>query len=277
MFTVTRIDSLDLPELAPYRTMRQSMDHFKQGIFVAEGEKVVRRLLESELQVISVLMPERWLPAYEPLLQRRPELIRVYTVEEKRMLELMTGFKMFQGVLAVGRVPHRPTVQELLARTAAHRPWLFVALDGLTNAENVGVIVRSSLAFGAHGLIAGETCASPFLRRAVRNSMGAVFSLPVLEPPSLVEALDQLRRHGVKLVAAHPHGSGPVIWDCDLRTDCCVVFGSEGYGLRDAVLAACQEAVVIPMHGQVDSLNVNNAVAVFLYEAMRQRAQRCRL
>jgi len=269
MFSAHTIDSLDMPELEPYRTMRRPLEHFQKGIFVAEGHKVVQRLLASKFEVLSVLMPKSWLPAYEPILQRRPEHIHVYLVDEKRQLEIMTGFNMFQGVLAVGRIPHQPTIEEFVRN--APTPKLFVALDGLTNAENVGVIVRSSLSLGAHGLIAGEKCASPFLRRAVRNSMGAIFSLPVIEPPNLIETLHKLRELGVKLYAAHPHATYRKIWDVDFTVDCCIVFGSEGYGLSDAVLAACQEAVAIPMQHGFDSLNVNNAVAVFLYEALRQR------
>src|SRR6185312_6796493 len=94
------IHSLDLPELAPYRTMRRQMEQREQGIFVAEGEKVVRRLLESPLAVVSLLLPEKWAHEYEPLLRARPETIPVY-VAEKAVLETLTGFSMYQGVLAI--------------------------------------------------------------------------------------------------------------------------------------------------------------------------------
>ena len=77
MYRPQQIESLDLPELQPYRTMRRQHEHRQQGIFVAEGEKVVRRLLESKFTVVSVLLPEKWLRELEPLLQARPEEIRV--------------------------------------------------------------------------------------------------------------------------------------------------------------------------------------------------------
>src|SRR5258708_16097580 len=106
MFTVQIIDFLDTPALQPYRTMRRQMEHREQGIFVAEGEKVVRRLLESRFTVVSVLLPPKWLEEFKPLLQTRPEQIEVY-VAEKSVLETLTGFSMYQGLLAIGIVPTR--------------------------------------------------------------------------------------------------------------------------------------------------------------------------
>jgi tRNA G18 (ribose-2'-O)-methylase SpoU len=265
-----RIESLDLPELQPYRTMRRQAEHRQQGIFVAEGEKVVRRLLESTLSVVSVLLPEKWLRELEPLLQARGEGIQVY-VAEKALLETLTGFSMYQGLLAVGRVPPLPTLADVIAQSP--QPWLLAAADGLSNAENLGALVRNCAAFKAQALIVGETCSSPFLRRAVRGSMGAVFHLPIVETASLTRALHDLRERGVRCIAAHPHSDGRTLADANLAGDCCIVFGSEGYGLSPAVLAACDEAAAIPMPPTVDSLNVGSAAAVFLYEANRQRSR----
>jgi tRNA G18 (ribose-2'-O)-methylase SpoU len=271
MFQVHRIGSLDLPELEPYRTLKRPLDHVARGIFVAESVKVVRRLLESDFGVVSVLLPEKWLPEFAPLLEARPEHIPVYVVAHKRLLEQLVGFSMFQGVMAVGRIPAPVRLEDVLARSP--QPRLFVAAEQLANAENIGGLVRNAAAFGAQALIAGETCASPFLRRAVRNSMGTVFRLPVVEPPSLLAALWQLRDAGVRCVAAHPHAQGRTLARADFTGDVCLVFGSEGEGLSARVLAACDEAVAIPMAPGVDSLNVVNAAAVFLYEVNRQRGR----
>jgi tRNA G18 (ribose-2'-O)-methylase SpoU len=269
MFTVHRIDSLDLPELAPYRTLKRPIEHQARGIFVAEGDKVVHRLLESSLQIVSVLIPEHRWAEYEPALSRRAEHIIAY-VTPKSVVEQLVGFEMFQGVLAVAKIPPPVALEELLAR--ARPPRLFVAADGLTNAENIGALVRNCAAFGAQALFVGETCASPFLRRAVRNSMGTVFELPVLETPSLVAALWELQSRGVRCLAAHPHTDQSQVWQTDFTGDCCIVLGSEGEGLSAPVREACDAAVMIPMHPGVDSLNVASASAVFLYEASRQRS-----
>jgi tRNA G18 (ribose-2'-O)-methylase SpoU len=269
---VEKIASLELPELAPYRTLRRSVEHEEQGIFVAEGDKVARRLLESHFGVVSVLLPENRLAEFEPLIRARPETkIRAYAVTQKSILEALVGFEMFQGVLAIGRIPAPVTLATILA--GFPRPRLFVAMDALTNAENLGLLARNCAAFGTHALIVGETCSSPFLRRAVRNSMGTIFKLPVLESENLVQTLHELRTHGVRCLAAHPHTDKKVLPQADFTGDCCVVFGSEGHGISPAVLAACDEVVAVPMANDVDSLNVSAAAAVFLYEAARQRGK----
>ncbi len=307
---VQKIASLDLPELAPYRTMRRPLEHEREGIFVAEGEKVVRRLLESSFTVVSVLLPEKHLENFRPLLEARPENLNVY-LAGKKLLEQLIGFSMYQGVLAVGKIPPPVSLDDIVSKNP--KPLLLVAVDGLTSAENLGALVRNCVAFGVQALIVGETSSSPFLRRAVRNSMGTILQLPVIELSklgwrhqftvkphatdlTLVDCLKQLRASGTRCVAAHPH---PESWSSsfslpsaastppqdklklelqrktisrtDFSGDCCIVFGSEGGGISTSVLAACDEAVAIPMPPTVDSLNVGAAAAVFLYEVARQR------
>ncbi|HEX5218464.1 MAG TPA: RNA methyltransferase [Verrucomicrobiae bacterium] len=269
MFTVHRITTLDLPELAPYRTLKRAAEHKAQGIFVAEGDKVVHRLLASPRTVISVLLPAHRLAEYEPALLARNEDILVYAVTEKRVLEELVGFEMFQGVLAVAKIPPAGSLNELISR--CRQPRLLVAADGLTSAENIGVLVRNCVAFGAHALVVGETSASPFLRRAVRNSMGTIFQLPIVESSGLLSSLTEMRALGIRCIAAHPHTDQKTLSSTDFTRDCCIVFGSEGHGISPPVLAACDEAVAIPMATDVDSLNVASAAAVFLYEVSRQR------
>src|SRR5688572_13030239 len=154
MFKVQPISSLDAPELEPYRTMRRSETHRARQIFVAEGEKVVRRLLESPLPVLSVLLPPKWIDEYRPLLDARPEMIPTYTAD-KDTLEQLVGFSMYQGVLAIGRIPKLPSLSDVIAATPS--PRLFVAIDGLTNAENLGGLIRNCAAFGVHALLVSQT------------------------------------------------------------------------------------------------------------------------
>ena len=273
MFRVEKIDSFDRPELQPYRTMRRQLDQREQGIFVAEGEKVVRRLLESRFDVVSVIMPEKWLAELERLLLVRSENIRIF-IADKSLLETLTGFSMYQGLLAVGRIPRQKGLGETLEQSS--RPHLLMAVDGLSSAENMGVLVRNCAAFGVQALIVGETCSSPFLRRAVRSSMGAIFQIPVIETPHLVETLRDLPKHGIRCVAAHPRVQEHTLVKADFTQDCCILFGSEGYGISPEALAVCADAVAIPMRPTVDSLNVGSASAVFLYEANRQRGKMSR-
>ncbi|MBM3876236.1 MAG: RNA methyltransferase [Verrucomicrobia bacterium] len=268
MLRVQRIESLDIPELAPYRSMRLQRDHHQQGIFVAEGEKVTRRLLESPVEVISIVLPDKWLADLGSLAERRRETVIAH-VAPKEVLETLTGFPMYQGVLGLGRIPAAVPLDSALQSSPG--PRLFAAVDGLTSSENLGIVVRNCAALGVQALLVGETSSHPYIRRAVRNSMGAVFKLPLIEPASLVEAIADLRRRGVCSFAAHPHTDECKLSAADFTGDCCIVFGSEGQGLSAEVLDACERCVAIPMCEGVDSLNVASATAAFLYEVRRQR------
>ena len=270
MLQIQKISSFDAPELQPYATLRRPWEHQQQGIFVAESDKVVRRLLESHFSVISMLSDEKWLENFRPLLEARPELITVY-LAEKKLLESLVGFVMFQGVLAIGKIPPANSLEEILGKST--KPLLLTAVDEVANAENLGSLVRNCVAFGVHALLVGETSSSPFLRRAVRNSMGTIFQLPVVEATSLVQALRELRAQGIRCVAAHPQVDGRSLTQADFKGDCCIVLGSEGKGISKAVLEMCDDAVAIPMPPTVDSLNVGAAAAIFLYEANRQRGK----
>ncbi|HEY5297406.1 MAG TPA: RNA methyltransferase [Verrucomicrobiae bacterium] len=271
MLRLEKISSLDLPELAPYRTLKRSAAHEALGIFVVEGDKVLHRLLDSNFTVVSVLLLEERLAEFEPRLRARAEKeIAVFICDRAALAELV-GFEIYQGVLAIAKIPAPMPLEKILA--ASSRPGFFAALDGLANAENIGLLMRNCVAFGVQALLVGETCASAFLRRTARNSMGAIFKLPIFESENLVKTLGELRANGIRCFAAHPHADKKVLSQADFTKDCCLVFGSEGHGISAPVLAACDETVVIPMANEIDSLNVSAAAAAFLYEVNRQRGK----
>jgi tRNA G18 (ribose-2'-O)-methylase SpoU len=262
------VANLDDPALAPYRTLRRPVEHWRRGIFVAEGRLVVERLLRSGLRVLSVLVVEEWAPRAAELLRGRPADLPVF-VARRRLVEKLVGFAYHQGYLAVAECPRDPTLAEWLGRTGP--PRTLVALDGVTSAENVGCIVRNCAGLAAHGVLVGETACSPYLRRAVRNSLGGVFSLPILHLQDLAATLQELRdKHAFRIVAAEAQPRTPI---AQLRfpPDVCVVLGHEDRGLSERVRLACQDFVTIPMSLGVEALNVAAASAVFLYEIWRQK------
>ncbi len=263
------VQSLDAPELALYRTLKRVEEHERAGVLVAANIKVIKRLLASRYTVDSALLTPEWLAKLEPQLRARPENIAVY-LAEPALLETITGYKLHQGALAVAKIPPQPDLETLLNNSP--RPLLIAAAEGIASAENLGAVVRSCAAFGAHFLIVGETCGSPFQRRAVSGSMGTIFEQPVVRVDNLVATLTALRSRGVRCLAAHPRPDATKLAHAELRGDCCLVFGAEGPGLTAHTLAACDDMVEIPMPSHMNSLNVAVATAVFLYEATRQRA-----
>ena len=271
MFRIEKVSSFDQPELAPYRTLKRSAAHEQPGIFIVEGDKVLHRLLASDFTVVSVLLLEERLAEFEPLLRSRPEKEIAVFICGRAVFAELVGFEIYQGMLAIAKIPAPQSLEAILAASPA--PRFFAAMDGLSNAENVGALMRNCVAFGVQALIAGETCSSLFLRRTVRNSMGALFKLPVLESTNLAQTLLELRARNIRCIAAHPHADKKDLSQADFTRGCCIVFGSEGHGISPQILAACDEAVAIPMANDVDSLNVSAAAAVFLYEVNRQRGK----
>jgi tRNA G18 (ribose-2'-O)-methylase SpoU len=267
--SIHHLATLDHEGIEYYRSLRRPAEHRKAGLFIAEGTLVVERFLQSGIEAISVLMTPVFFERYRPFIERRAEAVTVY-IAEKKLLETIVGFECHQGVMALGKVPPQPALEDLLVKLPA--PRLFVAADGITSAENAGVIVRTSAGCGASALLTGETSADPWLRRSVRNSMGAIFTLPVIYADSLTATLRDLRRNkAFTILAAHPRPESVPLFAADFSRDTCVVFGSEGNGISEPVLSECDATIAIPMAQGVDSLNVACACAAVLYEALRQK------
>jgi tRNA G18 (ribose-2'-O)-methylase SpoU len=268
MHNVHHITSLDATGIQPYRTLRRPLEHQRRGLLVAEGEKVVRRLLSSPLQVRSLLLTPEWRERMTPLLEAGAAPGAEIFVTSRALLQEIVGFRFHQGIMALAEVPPEPMTDALPS------PHLLVALDGLAHAENVGVVLRNAAALGADGIIVGETSASPFLRRAVRNSMGAVFRLPVFHPASLSRMLGELwEHHGTRIIAADASGSTPLA-EAELGGNLCVVVGNEQEGIAPEILERCTARVRIPMDREIDSLNVASALAVLLYAIRTLRMNR---
>lgn len=270
MQNIIHIDSLELDELRPYRTMRRAVEHVKQGIFVAESETVVKKLLNTNLAIVSVLITQYRLDEIRHLIDERNNKDFKIFVGEKNILEQIVGFDLHQGIMAVAKIPEPSLIED--AVNQSFQPNLFVALDGLTNADNLGVIVRNCVAFGVDALIVGETSSSPYLRRAIRQSMGTVFDLQIVHTKNLRETLvlleEKLNTH---CLAADAHANDISIQDADLIRNICIVLGAEGSGIRKPVLEVCSEKITIPISDRIDSLNVASASAVFLWEVSRRR------
>ncbi|MDD8018690.1 MAG: RNA methyltransferase, partial [Bacteroidota bacterium] len=146
---------------------------------------------------------------------------------------------------------------------------LTVLVDGITNAENMGVIARNCVCFEVDALIVLSSSCDPYLRRSVRNSMGNIFQLPIVYVSDFKTEIGRMKNAGIKLYAAHPRGDSNDLPDVKFPHKTCIVLGAEGTGISNEVLHLCDEFVSIPMRKGIDSLNVASASAVMLYEARK--------
>jgi len=265
---VIHVENLKLAGLEPYLTLRRPEEHYVQGIFVAEGDKVVRRLLQTDIPLVSLLLTPEWLGKLQTVFVERLSNVTVY-LADKKLLHQIVGFDLHQGVMAVARIPSRPDIFEWIA--TRRNSCFLVAFDGLNNAVNIGVMVRNAAAFGVEGIIVGPNSSHPYLRRAVRNSMGAIFHLPIFELQDLVAGLQKLKSlDDWRLLAADVSGELP-IEVANFEGNICLIFGNEEKGISHEVKNICDARISIPMPPVTDSLNVSSANAVFLYEAWKQR------
>lgn len=266
--SVHHVSTLSIPPLEPYRTLKRPLEHREQGIFIAEGDKVVRRLLDSGIRMLSVLISPLWFEQLRAQLDRKPDIIDVYVAEE-RLMETIVGHRLHQCVMGLGTVPTPLSVKTLPA--SSDQAPFFVAVDGIMSAENMGVIIRNCAGFGADALLTSDSSCDPYLRRSVRNSMGNIFRLPMVYGPSLSTMLAVLKENGIRIYAADAHKDASDITRTRFTVPCCIVLGSEGAGISEEVKGVCDESVCIPMRVGFDSFNVASASAVCMYEIQRQR------
>ena len=264
------ITTLDLPELRLYVSMKGKPFPYADTFFVAEGEKLVDRLLQSDYEIVSVLLSPKWLEKYREQLATRCRKGTPVFLGEEELLATITGFAMHHSIMAIARVPEPIDIPQHLARRSS--PRVIVALDGIVDAENMGGIVRNCAAFGVDLLIYAENCCSPYLRRAARVSMGGIFAVPMVRVHNLAETLSAL--HGRIIATYLDHGSA-VLHEATFKEDVCLVFGNEGDGISDEVLIACSERMWIPMATNSSSLNIATACGIFLHEVVKGRKNAC--
>lgn len=245
-------DYTDLTDVALRRVREPA-----EGLFLAEGEKVVLRALAAGYRPRSVLTEERWVAGLEEALAAHD--CPVYVADEP-LLRSVTGYRVHRGALASMARRRLPSVEEILA--TARR---VVVLEDLVDHTNVGAVFRSSAALGVDAVLVSPECADPLYRRSVKVSMGAVFAVPWTRATPWPDTLDTLRDNGFRVLAMSPDPAGRALPAADLRAPVAVVLGTEGEGLTAAARERCTETVRIPMAAGVDSLNVAAASAVVLY------------
>jgi tRNA G18 (ribose-2'-O)-methylase SpoU len=260
---VVPVPDADDPRLADYMRLtdiklRKSLES-AHGLFVAEGEKVIRRALAAGYPPRSLLITERRLPGLTGLLDACPA--PVYAVPDL-VAERVTGFHVHRGVLAsMERLPVRG-VSEVLA--GARR---IVVLEDIVDHTNVGAVFRCAAAFGMDAVILAPRCADPLYRRAVKVSMGAVFAIAYARMTDWYRGLTELRDAGFRLLALTPDQSAVPIGAVARGARAALMLGTEGDGLSSRWLTEADEAVCIPMApgamaAGVDSLNVVAAAAI---------------
>jgi 23S rRNA (guanosine2251-2'-O)-methyltransferase len=164
-------------------------------------------------------------------------------------------------------------VEDIIQRARqAGTPLLAVVADGIQDPQNLGTLIRSAEAAGAHGVIIRERRAAGVTPAVIKASAGAVEYLPIARVVNLVRTLDDLKRAGAWVYALETEPSAPTYNTVDLTVPVAIVVGSEGRGVGRLVKQVCDGILRIPLRGHVGSLNAAVAASIVLYEVVRQRS-----
>ena len=263
---VSEIQDLEDPRLAPYRDLKQNSRTRWTRWVIAEGWRVTKRLLQSPLQIESVLMSEKRLETLQNIVPNHVPLL----VLSHEACKSLVGFNFHAGILAAAHRPKRVEFADWAGDCRAIEP--VVALPQINDPDNVGLIARTAAALGIRKMILSTHSSDPYSRRCLRLSMGAVLRLSIFESSRIEEHLTQLHSdHGFTLCASvcDPDAIDIARWQVPDRS--ILVLGNESDGLSECYESLCQQRFTIPIASGIDSLNVSTATGIMLYEWSRQR------
>ncbi|MBO5859805.1 MAG: RNA methyltransferase [Clostridia bacterium] len=264
MKNIIEITDFLAPELDVYARLSEvqllNREFPDKGLFIAESPKVIERALNAEYEPVSCLMEKRHIDGEGRQVLDRIKNVPIFCAEFDVLTQL-TGFKLTRGMLCAMKRKPLPSVKEICKNKRR-----IVILDNVMNPTNVGAIIRSAAALGMDAVILTPGCSDPLYRRAARVSMGTVFQIEWTFSDE--NYLNELKSLGFKTVAMALKDNSVSISDPVLSNESklAVIMGTEGDGLSDNTIAECDYTVKIPMHHDVDSLNVAAASAVAFYE-----------
>jgi RNA methyltransferase, TrmH family len=263
------ITSTANPLIKRVRALAQRKYRRAEGAFVVEGIRPVWQAVESAAGVETLLLAPELLasePARELVERQRASGTRVVHVS-RGVFESFAEREHPSGLAAIVRIARRRLDDLVVAPRS-----LFVALHEAGNPGNLGTILRTMDAVGASGLITIGDATDPYHPTAVKASMGALFTVPLVQVAGIDEVLAWCHGHGIGVVATSSQAAQSH-WSVAYPQSCLLLFGSEGEGLSPGLLAQGDLAVHIPMTGQVDSLNLAVAAGILLYEVRRGQAR----
>jgi len=235
----------------------------QDGEVAVEGMHLVEEAIRSGLQLSTVFFSESARERVHKLLPQLSSHTEALLLPDEVFASAVPS-ESPQGIAALVR-PKAFTLDDVFAPP----PALLVVTGGLQDPGNLGTIARAAEAFGATGLLLGESTVSPWNWKAVRASAGSLFRLPTLKV-ELANAVMEIKSRGVRVLATSSH-KGTLIAEADLRGPVAFLVGNEGAGVSKDLLAQADEVVAIPQSPRVESLNAGIAASIMLYEAARQR------
>ena len=250
------------PRVEKYKTLRGLVGADGEE-FICDGEKVVTRLLEDDLniEIKGLYCLEKYLHRHQAAIERKGVAPENIFYSSRRAMADSLGYKIHQGMMALARKPAYLDPADLAGPV--------VVLNGVVSAENVGSIVRNALAFNVRDILVDQKTCDPYIRRAVRVSMGSVFDARLARSENLSASLEELKSREIVPVAASSNRvrGSVAVGEYNFPKKYALIIGNEGEGVAPEILDKIGDRVYIPMYNNISSLNAAAATAALLTAA----------
>ena len=250
-----KITDINTRSLEVYKTLRDNAFDDKDS-FVADSPKVVNLLLQSDVQVHSILATQEYYDAHQELLKSKN--IKSLYVAKKELMQNIVGHKIHHNCMMHGVRPAQNSLDALDDN--------ILMLDNITSTENIGAIARSMAALGVHSYLLPRTSPHPYGRRALRVSMGYMSKLKYNIYEDIFSTLLELKQRGYRIFAAEVDDNATFLSDVSVPEKWVLLMGHEGKGIAKEILDVCDEVVSIEMQEGVKSFNVGVAASLIMYQ-----------
>ena len=248
------VESLSLDELRIYNELRDNAFR-DDNSFIADSPKVVNLLLESAIEVKSILATQEYYNEFKELIEKR-NIPKLY-VADKALMSKVVGHKIHHNCMMHGIRPADVSLDDLGESV--------ILLDSITSAENVGSIARSAAALGVDSYLMGKESPHPFNRRALRVSMGHAHLLDIHIYDDIIKSIKELKQRGYRIYAAEVTPNATPLAQVKITQKWVLVMGHEGFGIAQEILDVCDEVVTIEMVEGIKSFNVAVAASLMMY------------
>jgi len=250
-----KTDNINTPELSIYHQLRDNA-FTADNSFIADSPKVVNMLLESEIEVKSILATKDYYDEFFELVESKN--IEKLFLASKEEMQSIVGHKIHHNCMMHGIRPDATPLDALGDN--------ILMLDAITSTENVGSIARSAAALGVNSYLLPRQSPHPYGRRALRVSMGYVSKLKIHIYEDISQTIQELKKNGYRIFAAEVTPDATLLSRVKAPHKWVLLMGHEGKGISDEVLSLCDEVLSIEMADGVKSFNVSVAASIMMYQ-----------
>ena len=252
---ISKVDSIDSKSLEIYKQMRDNA-FSEDNSFIADSPKVVNLILQSDIEVVSILATQAYYDEFKELIEARN--IPHFYLATKEMMQGIVGHKIHHNCMLHGIRPKSAELEDL----GDH----IIMLDEITSTENIGSIARSAAALGIDSYLLPKQGPHPYGRRALRVSMGYVSHLKTHLYDDIIVTIKNLQKRGYKVFAAEVADDAIALSSVTVPDKWVLLMGHEGKGIAEDILDECDACVEIEMAADVKSFNVAVAASIMMYQ-----------